>query len=419
SSAAGTVCRNLDTFLVDPRMVSGTFVTHACESDIAVIEGNRGIFDGSDAEGTHSTAELAKLLAAPVVLIVNATKVTRTIAALVKGCVEFDPGLNIAGVILNRVAGKRHLSVIKDSISSSTGVPVVGAIPKLGGGATLIPGRHLGLVTPAEFDGSAGLKKALLEIAERHLDVDGLIEIARGADPAEVDAAPVGIDKTPAGTAGATTIGYFKDSAFTFYYPENLEALEKQGSRLVPVSSVDDARLPELDGLYIGGGFPETHAETLSRNRTMMESVREAAERGLPIYAECGGLIYLARSLRWNEKVHPMADLFPVDLQMHSRPVGHGYSVVRVDGPNPFYPVGTEIRGHEFHYSGPVGGTGDVTSCMAVDRGVGLGESRDGLIVGNTLACYTHVHADGVAEWASSLVTKAAEYAANRNSHAA
>jgi cobyrinic acid a,c-diamide synthase len=433
SSAAGTACRNLDTFMVEPAVVSNRFVNHADNSDIAVIEGNRGIFDSRDAEGEHSTAELAKLLGAPVVLVVNATKVTRTVAAVVKGCLDFDPGVNIAGVVLNRVAGKRHLSVISDSITAYCGIPVVGAIPKLGRDSTLIPGRHLGLVTPAEFGagaaektggaGAAGqtrkagddLESRLRKIADDHLDVDGIIEIARNASPIESKA----VHERQAGKPGTTKIGYFKDSVFTFYYPENLEALERHGARLVPISSLSDEALPEIDALYIGGGFPETHAEQLSRNRKMMESVKKTAADGLPIYAECGGLIYLARSLRWGDEVHPMAGVFPIELQMHRRPVGHGYSMTRVDTTNPFYPVGTLIRGHEFHYSGVVGGGEKMTSCMAVEKGVGLGGARDGIITGNTLACYTHVHADGVTEWASSLVSNAAEYAANRNNRVA
>jgi len=421
SSAAGTACRNLDIFMVDPAVVSQRFVSHASNSDIAVIEGNRGIFDGRDAEGKHSTAELAKLLGAPVILVVNATKVTRTVAAVVKGCLDFDPGVKIAGVVLNRVAGKRHLSVISDSIAAYCGVPVVGAIPKLGDDSTLIPGRHLGLVTPAEFgDGQVSDTPGVLEsrlrgIADDHLDIDGMIEIARSAGPIESKTSSE--EKT--GKAVETKIGYFKDSVFTFYYPENLEALERQGARLVPISSLSDEALPEIDALYIGGGFPETHAEQLSQNCRMMESVKEAATAGLPIYAECGGLIYLARSLRWGDKVHPMAGVFPIDLRMSRRPVGHGYSIVRVDTPNPFYPVGTSIRGHEFHYSGPVDDDQKVTSCMTVETGVGIGGSRDGIIIENTLACYTHIHADGVADWASSLVSKAAAYAANRNNRAA
>ncbi len=413
SDTAGTVCRNLDTYMVDPDAVLGTFVNHADKSDISVIEGNRGLFDGRDVSGTHSTAELAKLLDAPVILVVDAAKMTRTVAAVVTGCLAFDPDVRIAGVILNRVAGQRHLGVLSESITTYSDVPVVGAIPKLGDGSTLIPGRHLGLVTPLEYQGGTELELKLREIASSCLDVDRMIDIARSAG--SVTASPPVLSRRVDQRA---KIGYFKDSVFTFYYPENLEALEAGGARLIPVSSLEDATLPEIDALYIGGGFPETHAEELSRNRSMMESVRSAAADGLPVYAECGGLIYLARSLRWNDKTYPMAGLFPVDLDMHEKPVGHGYTLVRVDAPNPFYPVGTSIRGHEFHYSGPVGGLEELTSCMSVESGVGLGDARDGLVTGNTLACYTHVHADGVRSWAESMVSRAVGYAAARRDRA-
>ncbi|UCH84629.1 MAG: hydrogenobyrinic acid a,c-diamide synthase (glutamine-hydrolyzing) [Candidatus Latescibacterota bacterium] len=415
SEAAGTACRNLDTFMVEPAIVSQRFVSHAGDTDIAVIEGNRGIFDGRDAEGTHSTAELAKLLGAPVVLVVNATKTTRTVAAVVKGCIEFDHDVNIAGVVLNRVAGKRHLAVISESIEAYCGVSVLGAIPRLGDNAALIPGRHLGLVTPAEFESGETLENRLRDIAEDHLDIDAIIDIARDAGPVDVET----VAEIRNGKRGKTKVGYFKDTVFTFYYPENLEALEKHGARLIPISSLSDQKLPDIDALYIGGGFPETHAEQLARNRSMMASVKKAAADGLPIYAECGGLIYLARSLHWNENVYPMVGVFPVDLEMHRRPAGHGYSITRVDTQNPFYPVGTSIRGHEFHYSAPIGGGENLASCMTVDTGVGLGESRDGIFSGNTLACYTHIHSDGVPDWAPSLVSKAAAYAANRNNRAA
>jgi cobyrinic acid a,c-diamide synthase len=406
SMVSGTSCRSLDTFMVDPEVVLRSFVTHAEKSDFAVIEGNRGIFDGRDDSGTHSTAQLAKLIRAPVVLVVNAAKTTRTAAAIVKGCVDFDPDLRISGVILNRVAGERHLRVSSDSIRKYTGLPVLGAIPKLGADAALIPGRHLGLITPAEYGEIAGLQPRLREIAERFLDIDGIIEVARSAGS---------VSCRPADSRGVAServkIGYFSDSVFTFYYPENLEALEARGAKLVAVSSLVDQGLPEVDALYIGGGFPETHAEQLVRNRSMMKAVKEKAEGGLPIYAECGGLIYLARSLRCGDVVYPMAGLFPVDLEMHRKPVGHGYTSLRVDSPNPFYAVGTSVRGHEFHYSGLAEGSQGEESCMSVTSGVGLGGERDGLVRSNTLACYTHVHADGVESWASAMVSRATDHA--------
>jgi cobyrinic acid a,c-diamide synthase len=329
----------------------------------------------------------------------------------VRGCVDFDPDLDIAGVILNRVAGARHLRILEDSIEEYAGLPVLGAIPKLGDDAALIPGRHLGLVTPSEYEGNGDLRARLTAIAESSLDLEGLIRVARSAGPLGCAApAPPSSPRAP----GPLKIGYFRDSVFTFYYPENLEALETHGARLVPISSLADRSLPDVDALYIGGGFPETHVERLARNRSMMRSVKTKALDGLPIYAECGGLIYLARSLRCDGVVYPMSGVFPLDLGMHPKPVGHGYTSLRVDAPNPFFPIGTSIRGHEFHYSGPTEGVQEFESCMSAESGVGLGDERDGLVHANTLACYTHLHADGMESWASAVVSRAAAHAARR-----
>jgi cobyrinic acid a,c-diamide synthase len=406
------VCRNLDTYLVDPDVVLETFVRESEKSEVSVIEGNRGLFDSRDEYGSHSTAELAKLLQAPVVLIANATKVTRTVAAIVKGCVDFDPAVNIAGVILNRVAGERHLRILSDSIRRWTGLRVLGAIPRLDEDATLIPGRHLGLVTPAEYEDDDNLQATLRKVADEFLDIDGLIELAKSAPPLSRECPTERPMKVQ-----SVRIGYFRDSVFTFYYPENLEALRANGARLVEISSLADSALPEVDALYIGGGFPETHAEQLARNRALMKSVERHARNGLPIYAECGGLMYLCRSLRWDTVVYPMTGLFPVDLSMRRKPVGHGYTSLRIDAPNPFYSIGTTIRGHEFHYSGPVDGALNAESCMQVEAGTGLGSRRDGMVRFNALACYTHVHADGTDSWAPALVSRAAEYAARRRVH--
>lgn len=409
SWAAGTACRNLDTYMVGSDNVLGAFTAATSgDTDIAIIEGNRGLFDGKDSQGTHSTANLARLLKAPVVLIVNCTKITRTAAALVKGCQTFEPDVNLAGVILNQVAGERHRRVIIESIEQSCDLPVLGAIPRLHKGTALIPGRHLGLVTPAEFAEDLELKQRLLSIAEQYLNVDQLIEIARQAEPL-----PESKFVTPTVFDKQARIGFFQDSVFTFYYPENLEALEAAGAELVPVSSLDDSRLPEIDGLYIGGGFPETHAERLSQNKSMLESVRQAAENDLPIYAECGGLIFLCRSLACNGQRYPMAGLFPIDLKMYRKPVGHGYTETTVERANPFFEVGAVIRGHEFHYSGPTESLSDQQGCLRVTVGVGLGNGRDGLLYKNCLACYTHIHAAGVPGWATALVSRATEFRAS------
>jgi len=410
-TVSGRTCRNLDTYLVDRDDVLSSFTRHAFGADISIIEGNRGLFDGKDLTGSHSTAGLAKLLQAPLLLVINATKATRTVAAMVKGCLAFDPELPIAGVILNKVAGPRHEKIIREAIETYCEVPVLGVISKLGDDASLLPGRHLGLVPPSEFPARDKMTDKLAAIATDYLDLDRIVEIASGA--AELN----GRETEPsADAARKVKIGYFDDTVFTFYYPENLEALQRSGAELVPVSSLADSNLPEIDALYIGGGFPETHANRLVENRSLMESVRSAAERGLPIYAECGGLIYLCRSLKYNDSRYPMAGVFPVDLEMRVRPVGHGYTLLEVDRPNPFFETGTIIKGHEFHYSGVISDLPDLSSCMAVKTGVGVGRGRDALVFNRTLACYTHIHADGIKNWAPAVVAAALEFASGKAS---
>jgi cobyrinic acid a,c-diamide synthase len=407
--AAESSCRNLDTYLVTPENVYGNFVKHAAGGDLALIEGNRGIFDGKDVAGTHSTAVLAKLLAAPVILVINATKLTRTAAVLVKGCLEFEPDLKIAGVIINKLGGERHKNIISEAIEKYCRLPVLGAIPRLESDSTIIPGRHLGLVPPAEFGNIEGLENRLFEIAERHIDIKALVKIAESAEPLEIPES-----EPPFTRSARVKIGFFRDSIFTFYYPENLEALKGNGAELVGVSSIEDEQLPEIDALYIGGGFPETQAEHLAENKSMMSAVKKAAEDGMPIYAECGGLIYLSKSIIWKDKLYPMAGLFPIDLKMNLSPAGHGYSMLTVDRPNPFFETGHIIKGHEFHYSSRLPVVEKIETCFRVDSGTGLGAGRDGLLFNNALACYTHIHADGEKRWADSMVAGALEYKSRR-----
>lgn len=413
SKVAQTVCRNLDTYMVDPSVVFRTFTVNAAKAEFALIEGNRGLFDGKDVSGTHSTVELAKLLQAPVVLVVNTAKATRTVAVLVNGCLSFDPQVKIAGVILNRVAGSRHGRIITDAIERYCRLPVLGKLPRLEDDSTLIGGRHLGLIPPTEVDTNTSFDERLAAIAEEYLDVDRLMEVASKAPPLNVPKQ----EKATTGRA-VVRIGYFKDSVFTFYYPENLEALKAGGAELVPLDSLGEKKLPDIDALYIGGGFPETHAAQLADNRSMLESVKQRAEEGLPIYAECGGLIFLSRTLTIKDSIYPMAGLFPVDLQLHSRPVGHGYTLLQVDRMNPFFKIGTTIKGHEFHYTDVVGLPENVETCLQVKSGVGVGEKRDGFVYKQVVAAYTHIHAAGVPGWAAALIARAREYRTSRRNNA-
>jgi cobyrinic acid a,c-diamide synthase len=409
--ASGARARNLDTFLAGADGVRESFRRHAVRglgqavSAVNVIEGNRGLFDGVDAAGTHSTAAMAKVLGAPVLLVINARKMTGTAAALVRGCQALDPDLPIAGVILNQVAGRRHETVAREAVESACGVPVLGAVPRLDDPG-LLPGRHLGLVTPLEHSSIGRVTDVLLRVARGHVDLDRVLRIAAAAPGGDERPAPdVQLDVP----TRPIRIGYLSDAAFSFYYPENLEALEARGATLVPLSSLAGDPLPsDLAALYIGGGFPETHACALASNRSLLESLRAAAARGLPIYAECGGLMLLANSVTWQGARHAMAGVLPVDVEVLDAPQGHGYVVLSVDRPNPFFAVGREIRGHEFHYSRIAGALPD--SACAVRRGTGCGGGRDALVVNRVWAGYAHVHAAGEPAWADGMVRAAQEF---------
>jgi cobyrinic acid a,c-diamide synthase len=405
--AAGRPCYNLDLFFVEKDQILRSFVQHTHRAELTVIEGNRGIYDGLDLDGSVSTAELAKLLQSPVVLVVDCTKVTRTAAAMVLGCKQFDPKVAIKGVILNQVATGRHESVIRNSIERFTDLPVFGSVPRRKN--VTFPGRHLGLVPPQEHPFAEQAVAAAAEVAGKYLELDGLLELAREAPALKVlDSSIKDLSKRP---RGQVRIGVIRDCAFQFYYQENLEELSRHGAKLLEISAIKDKKLPDLDALYIGGGFPETYAEILSANGSFRRSLHQLAEAGLPIYAECGGLMYLGESLSLKGHNYPMAGVFPMTLCLRRRPQGHGYTVLKVEKPNPYFPVGCTLRGHEFHYSRPLEVKFDrISFVFRVERGYGFDGKRDGLCYKNVLATYSHVHALGTKEWAGALVQQAKAY---------
>ncbi len=399
AAASGAPGRNLDTFMMPRETVLLSVARAGASADIAVVEGNRGLFDGVDARGSHSTAELARLLGAPVALVVDATKVTATVAALVLGCRALDPELPLAGVILNRVATARHEKVIREALAN-VGIAVLGAMPRLED--LELPSRHLGLVTVSEHPAAERVVAALGEAAERYIDVDGILAAARAAGALD---APAPAPAPPAGRP--VRVGVLRDNAFMFYYPENLESLAAAGAELVDVSPLHDAAVPDVDLVYAGGGFPEVYAAELSANQPFRAALARSLARGVPAWAECGGLMYLARTLVADGVAHAMAGSLPLEISFTSRPMGHGYVVARVDSDNPFMPAGTVLRGHEFHYSQVTGGAGAVRTVLALERGTGIGGGRDGVVAGNALAAYTHIHALGTPEWAPALVAAA------------
>jgi cobyrinic acid a,c-diamide synthase len=306
----------------------------------------------------------------------------------------------IAGVVLNQVAGRRHERVLRESVESACGIPVLGAVPRAPKDAFL-PMRHLGLVTPQEYLRGEDPGRNLLDLVAAHLDFERLLEVARRAAPI-----PFGPMPGQASSDGKDlAVGYLQDSAFCFYYPENLDALRAAGAQLVPVSALDAASLPpDLDALYIGGGFPETHAAALSGNSGFLASVRDRADDGLPIYAECGGLMFLSRAVSWQGQRYPMAGVLPFEVEVCGSPQGHGYIELLVDRPNPFFPEGTRLNGHEFHYSRILlDGEPPPTAC-AVLRGSGCCGGRDAVLSANVWASYAHLHALATPEWAAGLL---------------
>lgn len=412
--AAGDHCYNLDGYLCDQETVKASFVSRSAGKDVAVVEGNRGVFDGVDSSGSYSTAELAKLLKTPVILIVDATKVTRTAASFVVGCRALDPELDLRAVILNRVAGARHETILRQAIEESSSIPVIGSINKLR--LENFPQRHLGLVPLYEHPGAREFISEASNVVEHSVDLDRVMEIADAAGEFPAPKLP-GIWREPKLLGEpCVRIGVLKDSAFQFYYPENLEALERKGAQLVEISALASRELPELDGMYIGGGFPETHAMRLAENRFFKESLLDAVRNGLPVYAECGGLMYLSRNLRIDETLYPMVGVFPMDTVLQRKPQGLGYARVEVTGSNPFYPREVELTGHEFHYSSVTNLDEAESACaFRVLRGHGMDGIRDGICAQNALATYVHIHALGEPLWAEGIIHKAMEFRSMRS----
>jgi len=410
--AARSTCRNLDTFLMNDEAMASALATAARDADLILVEGNRGLFDGVDVEGSHSTAMLARRLAAPVVLVLDCTKMTRTAAALVLGCRAMDPELDLAGVILNRVGCGRHETIVREAVAGIAGTPVLGAIRRIKGDDPL-PGRHLGLVTAVEHpDPEEAVQRAAEAVADG-IDLDRLLAVAQWAPELELMPVDTPIEQVE------VTIGYLEGKAFSFYYPENLERLRAAGVQLVPIDPANASELPEVDGLYIGGGFPEVHAARLGANTEFTASIRSRVDAGMPVYAECAGLMYLARELVVDGVTHTMAGVLDLVVEQRPTPQGHGYEVAVVDRDNPFFAAGTRLVGHEFHYSRLVSGSDREHTVLRVERGTGIGDSRDGITNGRVFASYLHLHAGATPGWADGFLSLAAQFAAERGGSAA
>ena len=485
SAAAGRDCHNLDFHTMEHAEIREEFVRRSAGADLSIIEGNKGLHDGVAAGGADSNAALAKLLAAPVVLVVDTRGITRGIAPLLCGYRDFDPGVRIAGVVLNRVGGQRHEAKLVRAVQDYTDLPVLGAIGRVH--ELALDAAHLGLVPPAEVAAAGGRVERIARCIEMDIDLDRVRGIAARAGtldaapasprpemphaldvapasprpemPRALDVAPASprpemphaLDVAPATSSSATPraldaapaspspaaprardvrmairadaaneapspsarevrIAIARDAAFCFYYPGDLEALEAAGARLVPFDTLHDRTAPQADGIFIGGGFPERAMDALEANAPMRASLRERIAGGAPAYAECGGLMYLARRIRWNGRSREMVGAIPADVAMHRQPRGRGYVVLEPTGDAPWTPRARgALHAHEFHHSSleniesPSGRPGWCYAYL-VRRGHGIDGERDGIVIGNLLASYGHLRDVEGCRWAERFV---------------
>lgn len=454
SLAAGCPATNLDPYFLPPPRLRALFA-HAMSTAAAaqpgrqgraggfaaalgLVEGNRGLFDGLDVAGSCSTAELARILACPILISLDCTKMTRTAAALVRGMLDFEPGLSFCGVVLNQVGSSRHESVLRQALEQYTDLPVLGALPRLA--ENPLPERHMGIACRGEAlaEDAGRVLDSLADLARAHLDLAAVLAAARAAPPLTVEGpfwpaqearaatevtSPQSGSSEPARAAAAgksgPRIGYVRDAALWFYYQENLEALSRAGAELIRLSLLDDegAPWPELDGLYLGGGFPEDSAPELSRS-PHLAVLSGLAKAGAPVYAECGGFMLLARGIEREGKFWPMCGVFPVTACFCPKPQGLGYVRGSVARENPYFPRGLELRGHEFHYS-RCRWSGEAPLCaLDLERGKGMGHIagrfRDGLTYKRVWAGYTHIFAPAMPCWATNFVGAARRFREER-----
>ena len=411
--AAGRPCYNLDFYTQSHAEIIDTFTRNMDEKNIGLIEGNMGLFDGIDVGGSDSNAALAKLLVAPVVLVIDTAGITRGIAPLIQGYLGFDPKVNICGVILNKVGGARHEAKLRTALERYTDAEVLGSIGR--DASFKIPERHLGLIPANEATGFGAAETMVSRLAfavSMSVDIDRILEIANTAKlpPATKEAS-----RQPQAVSSRAKpdvrIAIARDAAFGFYYPDDLEAFERAGAELVPFDTLKDKHLPECDGLFIGGGFPETQLDALAANQSLLAEIREALAAGKPAYAECGGLMYLSRRISWNGQSADMVGAVSADTLVGERPQGRGYMRLRESGNSPWpqhQNVGageSDIPVHEFHYARLKNLEEDSRFAFAVVRGTGIDGHRDGLIVNNLQAGFAHHRNTATNPWVERFVS--------------
>ena len=403
TAAAGRPCFNLDPQLMDDAALQRCFVQALPGADLALVEGNKGLYDGLALDGSNSNAAVARKLSLPVLLVIDARGMTRGVAPLILGYQAFERDIRIGGVVLNRVGGSRHESKLRAVIEHYTPVPVLGAVAE--DARLAVTERHLGLMPCAEVDNAQARVQAIGAIVGAQVDLARVRELAASAGPLPGPApaaAPARLSQV-----ADVRIGIARDRAFGFYYPDDLAALEAAGARLVLIDTLHDTRLPALDGLFIGGGFPEACLADLEANTSLRGALREAIVAGLPTYAECGGLMYLSRSITWQGRTARMVGAIPGDTVMHARPVGRGYVQLQETAAMPWGGVGGAggtVPGHEFHHSSLENLDPGVAFAYEVERGHGIDGRHDGVLVHQVLASYAHLRTGAGSQWAPRFV---------------
>jgi cobyrinic acid a,c-diamide synthase len=392
--ASSRPARNLDGWMLNPETNLERFARATADADVAVIEGVMGLFDGS--EGTSdrgSTAEMAKLLGLPVLLVIDASAMARSAAALIHGYTSFDPNLRVTGVILNNVGGETHAGMIRDAVAGA--VPILGALPRAED--LVVPERHLGLHLPHEA--RTDYVDQLATLIEEHIDLDALL--ANSAIERPTASAAAAAPSAPP----RVRLAVARDEAFCFYYTDNLELLEQAGAELVPFSPIDEPLPEDIDGIYLGGGYPELHADRLAANTSTRQAIREFASAGGPIYAECGGLMYLAQTLELNGETHPLCGVLPFSTRMPA-PLAIGYVEVTTTG-GPFG-AGQTARGHLFHQSA-IAGEPATDRCFELKNSRGE-ETQEGYLLQNALASYAHLHLASNPALAAAFIDRCASF---------
>jgi cobyrinic acid a,c-diamide synthase len=400
SLAAGRSCCNLDFFLSPDEEIRRQFHAHGHDADVCMVEGNKGLYDGLALEGTNSNAALARLLDLPVVLVLDARGMTRGIAPLILGYQAFDRQIRIAGVILNRLGGSRHESKLRAVIEHYTDVAVLGAIHE--DSRLAMVERHLGLMPANETRAAERYVSEIAQVVGQQVDLERLLAVSHTDLALPAPEAPA---VSPA--AQPLRVAIARDAAFGFYYADDLEALVRAGAQLLPFDALQDPRLPPCDALFIGGGFPECFLDALEANATLRTDILDAIEAGLPTYAECGGLMYLARTITWKGETRRMVGAIAGDVVMHDKPVGRGYVVLEPTDAHPWRTGEGEVptlRAHEFHYSSIEHLPSDTHYAYRMKRGHGIDGSQDGIVYKNLLASYTHLRATAGCDWPARFV---------------